>query len=100
MKASTDGFLLSVRTRNQYGDRSNALGKRFGRLKKAIGFSEQHVFHSIRHTVATLLEDAGVPESTAADVLGHEKPTMTYGLYSGGASLATKRAAIERISYD
>ncbi len=40
------------------------------------------------------------PECTAADILGHEKPTMTYGLYSGGANLEVKRKAIEKISYE
>ena len=80
---------------NQYGDRSAALGKRFGRLKTCAGFGPDLVFHSIRKTVATLLEDAGAPEGVAADILGHEKPSITYGLYSGGASLATKRLWLE-----
>lgn len=98
-KDSKDGFVLSGLTANKYGDRSNAIGKRFGRLKASLGFGEPHVFHSIRRTVATLLENAGVPENVAADIIGHDKPTMTYGLYSGGGSLATKRAALERIGY-
>jgi hypothetical protein len=49
--------------------------------------------------VATILENAGVPESVSADILGHDKPSMTYGLYSGGASLETKMEAIEKIRY-
>jgi hypothetical protein len=48
--------------------------------------------------VAILLENAGVAEGVGADVLGHDKPTMTYGLYSGGASLKVKREAIEKQS--
>lgn len=98
-KSSADGFLLSGLQPNKYGDRSNALGKRFGRLKSALGFTEAYVFHSIRKTVATLLENAGVPENVAADIIGHDKPTLTYGLYSGGASLQTKREALEKIEY-
>jgi len=98
-KASKDGYLLSGLSPNKYGDRSNAVGKRFGRLKKELGFTEAHVFHSIRKTVATLLENAGVPENVSADILGHDKPTMTYGLYSGGASLEVKRKALEKIDY-
>jgi hypothetical protein len=35
----------------------------------------------------------------AADILGHEKQTMTYGLYSGGSSLKQKREAINKIKY-
>ncbi|WP_448189655.1 tyrosine-type recombinase/integrase [Azospirillum sp. sgz301742] len=98
-KASKDSYLLSGLSPNKYGDRSNAVGKRFGRLKKELGFTEAHVFHSIRKTVATLLENAGVPENVSADILGHDKPTMTYGLYSGGASLEVKRKALEKIDY-
>ncbi len=99
VKDSKDGYVLSGLTLNKYGDRSNAIGKRFGRLKTSMGFGEDRVFHSIRRTVATLLENASVPENVSVDILGHEKPTMTYGLYSGGATLAVKRAAIEKIGY-
>ena len=81
------------------GNRSTAIGQRFGRLKTAEGFGPTHVFHSIRKCVATLFENAGVAENVAADILGHEKPTMTYGLYSGGASLALKAEAIAKLAY-
>lgn len=37
-----------------------------------------------------------VLERIAADILGHEKQTMTYGLYSGGSSLQQKRDTITR----
>lgn len=97
--AGPEGYILPGLTMNKYGDRSDAIGKRFGRLKTDKKFGPQHVFHSIRKTVATLLENAGVPENVAADIIGHDKPTMTYGLYSGGASLEVKREALERIDY-
>nr|RDS94676.1 hypothetical protein DWF04_18535 [Cereibacter sphaeroides f. sp. denitrificans] len=58
-----------------------------------------YVFHSIRKTVATKLENAGVAENVAADILGHEKPNITFGLYSGGTSLEVRQAAIELIDY-
>jgi len=47
----------------------------------------QHVFHSIRKTAATVFEQAVVPEGVTADIIGHEKQAMTYGLYSGGTSV-------------
>lgn len=96
---STDGFLLSALLQNKYGNRSDAIGKRFGRLKTAQGFGQQLVFHSIRKTVITLLERAGAPENVVADIVGHEKKTMTYGLYSGGASLENKREVIKHLAY-
>lgn len=81
---STDGFLLSGLTFNKYDDRSNAIGKRFGRLKTKLGYGSDHVFHSLRKGVASQLEAAGIPENVAARLLGHEFKTMTYGLYAGG----------------
>lgn len=100
LKATADDeYLLSGLTFNKYGDRSNAIGKRFGRLKTTAGFPATRVFHSIRKTVATQLENAGVAEGIAADILGHEKKTMSYGLYSGGNSLENKAEALAKVSY-
>lgn len=99
VEKSKDGYVLSGLTENKYGDRSNAIGKRFGRLKADTGYGPEHVFHSVRKTVATLLENAGVPEGVAADIIGHDKPTLTYGVYSGGASLTVKRQALEKLEY-
>ncbi len=57
------------------------------------------MFHSICKTVVTILENAGVPENVVADIVGHEKPTMTFGLYSGGATLAVKSEALAKLAY-
>ena len=59
-----------------------------------MGYGKQHVFHSIRKTAATVFEQAGVPEGVTADIIGHEKQTMTYGLYSGGTSVKQRQEAI------
>ena len=98
-ESSTDDYLLSGLSFNKYNDRSNAIGKRFGRLKQSLGFPGKKVFHSIRKTVVTLLENAGISENLAADIVGHEKPRITYGLYSGGATLAVKKGALELVTY-
>jgi integrase len=91
--------VLANLTASKFGDRSNAIGKRFGRLKRLAGFGKSKVFHSIRKTVVTQLENAGVSANLAADIVGHEKPLITYGLYSGGATLAVKRAALKKLRY-
>ncbi len=96
---STDDYLISKLTKNKYGDRSNAVGKRFGRLKSAEGYDSHHVFHSIRKTFVTMLENAGISENVTADIVGHEKPRITYGLYSGGTTIDVMRESIEQISY-
>ena len=35
-----------------------------------------------------------MPERGAADIIGHEKQTMTYGLHSGGTSVKQRHEAI------
>lgn len=99
LETSKDGYLLSRLPSNKYGSRSDAIGKRFGRLKTAMGHSPLKVFHSIRKTVTTMLENAGVTENLTADIIGHDKPRITYGLYSDGHSLDSKRGAVELIQY-
>jgi hypothetical protein len=46
-----------------------------------------------------MLENAGVVEGVAADILGHEKKPISYGLYSAGSSMALKAAAINKLAY-
>ena len=100
IEQSRDGYLIPSTSKNQYGIRSDALSKRFGKLKRSVGFTERsHSFHSFRATVATLFEQAGVVEGVAADILGHEKPTITYGVYSGDSSLQQRRDAVMKIVY-
>jgi integrase len=77
------GYLLRINSANKYQERGSLIGKRFGILKTRMGFDARFVFHSIRKTVANMFENAQCPEGVAADVVGHVKPTMTYGLYSG-----------------
>lgn len=97
---STDGYLVSgVNSKGGKGRRADVLGKRFGRLRKNCQLPPTKVFHCFRNTVATKLESAGVPENIAADIVGHDKATMTYGLYSGGTSTQQKFDAVKAIKY-
>jgi hypothetical protein len=99
LAASTDGFLVPSTADNQYNNRSGPLSQRFGHLKTAHGFGRSHVFHSTRNTLITMMERAGVPEGIAADVVGHEKKTMTYGLYGSGSAKEQKLQALALVKY-
>ena len=85
---------LNKKTNKLVAYEAQDVGKRFGRLKTKMGYDKQRVFHSIRKTAATVFEQAGVPEGVTADIIGHEKQTMTYGLYSGGTSIKQRQEAI------
>jgi integrase len=98
--AKGSDFLFRKLTTGKFGDRTDAIGKRFGRTKTALGYDGRYVFHSLRKTVATRLEQTGVLENVASDILGHEKAaTLSYGLYSSGTSIEQMRSAVESIDY-
>ena len=98
---STDGYLVSgVKSKGGKDRRADVLGKRYGRLvRHDCQLPSTKVFHCFRNTVATKLESAGIPENIAADIVGHDKATMTYGLYSGGTSTQQKFDALKSIEY-
>ena len=59
------------------------------------GEDRSKCFHSIRKFVVTTLEQGGVAEGIAADLVGHEKPNITYNVYSGGSSIEQLSRAVE-----
>ncbi|MDC0133924.1 tyrosine-type recombinase/integrase [Porticoccaceae bacterium] len=80
--------------------RGNAVGKRFGRLKTKMGFPSTKVFHSLRKSFVTACEQAGAIEGVVADIVGHEKQSMTFGVYSGGSSIKQRLEVMNTISFD
>lgn len=92
--ADADGYLIhSTATASKRGD---ALGKRFSKMKSAMGFDGRRDFHSIRRTVIHLFEARECPEGVAKDVVGHAKKSITYGTYSGVTGLEQKALWLEK----
>lgn len=80
--------------------RSWYMSKKFADYRKEVGAGENRtVFHSLRANVAEALENAGIAESEAARLLGHEFYTMSYGVYSGGLRLPILQGVVEAIRY-
>jgi integrase len=94
---SNDTYLIPTTSVNQYGKRSHAISKAFGRLRTGAGFSALHVFHSFRHTVVTELVRADVPDALTKELVGHETGSVTHDVYSKGGSAAQKLAAISKL---
>lgn len=42
VESSADGYVLSEIGQSKFGQRSNAIGKRFGHLKSKLGYSRKH----------------------------------------------------------
>jgi site-specific recombinase XerC len=89
-------YLIYSAAKNKYGERSQPLGKRFGRLKTDLGFDHRHVFHSIRKTVSHLFETAECPPGVAKDIIGHAKTDLTFGLYSGETRMDHRARWLEK----
>lgn len=96
---SEDGYLLSGLTFNKYGDRSNAIGKRFGTLKSGLGFNRDKSTHSFRHSLITFLDDAGVQLTHIQDIVGHEKAGTTGKVYNKPAPVSVLKQDIENLIY-
>jgi integrase len=50
--------------------------------------------HSLRRTVASLIDGAGLPIAMAADQLGHADPSMTARVYLGRGGDTSRAAAV------
>ena len=99
VNTSTDGYLLPGLTLNKYGARSDAIGKRFGRLKVSLGYGPDYVFHSLRKGFATQLENANVPVTVVARLMGHEVEGQSFGNYSDGLALEGLKEAIGHLDW-
>jgi integrase len=92
-----------LKRRDSKGGKVGArLGELFRKRLVALGVKREGLcFHSFRHSVASRLDAAGVPQSDAARVLGHAVAGMSYGTYSqGGPGLKRVAATVEQISYE
>ena len=67
------------------------------RARKAAGLDDLHV-HDLRHTVGMRLREAGVPESTRADLLWHTSGSMTH--HYSMAQIVELHGALEKIKAD
>ena len=79
-----------------YGDK---LSKWFNRtFTKNLGIkSDAHVFHGLRHTFATRLNQADVETERVQFIIGHEREGVTHHVYmKDGYTLQQTKDAVER----
>lgn len=61
--------------------RSANLRRAFQSIARGAGLPDLR-FHTLRHTSASLMADAGVPVATISAQLGHSKPSITQDIYT------------------
>jgi integrase len=82
--------------------------KRFTEVRRGLSIEDikeltgrdQIDFHSLRRSASTALKHARIPEHEAAEILGHEHPQVTFGVYPDRHKLVELQRIIEAIRYE
>ena len=98
---SKDGYLLNgLSADNALNKRSGAISKKFGHLKRGMGFEDRkHTFHSFRATFITWLMNAKADKTLMKKLVGHKGTDLTYDLYAGDADWDNKVELTELVRY-
>ena len=108
----TDGYLfVTLKPAGRDQKRGHEVSKRFGYWRdqafpntlheiNALGHKRSEVnFHSFRRSFISACEQAGTPEPTTKQIVGHAKSSLTYGTYSRGVDLKLLRKAVEKVNF-
>lgn len=58
-------------------DSLDQLRRAFNKVRNYVGLPENYVFHCLRHSFGTMLNDKGVPALTIKDLMGHKRIETT-----------------------
>jgi len=79
--------------------RSCNFQKRLGRTRKRLNLPKGIVFHSLRNTVITKLQNNMIALYNIELIIGHAQKSVALGVYSGGLAVQHLREIINGISY-
>ncbi len=97
---SKDGYLITdISPGGDDNKRSWNFQKRLGRIREKIGLPKGVVFHSLRNTFTTRMENLGIPRNHISQILGHEDGNMALDVYSGGLAIEPLRESINKLNY-
>jgi integrase len=100
LATSQDGYLITGLLPGGADDkRSHYVSKTFGDHLRRHKFPAVLTFHGLRRSFAQRCELVGVTETTAAQLLGHHRQGLSYGLYSPGVEFPQLTEAMAKITY-
>ena len=73
--------------------------KKLENLRKKIRIPEGVVFHTLRNTFATRMENLGIPRNHISQLMGHEDSNMALDVYSGGLAIEPLVESINKLTY-
>ena len=94
------GYLIDgIKSGGYDNKRSWNFQKKLGRLRKKIGIPEGVVFHTLRNTFATRMENLGIPRNHISQLMGHEDSNMALDVYSSGLAIERLVESINKLTY-
>ena len=97
--SKNDYLIKGIKSGGYDKKRSWNFQKKLGRLRKKIGIPQGVVFHTLRNTFATHMENAGVPVNHISQLMGHEDSTMALTVYSGGLRIEPLVESINKLTF-
>jgi len=95
-----DGYLIEgIKSGGYDNKRSWNFQKKLGRFRKKIGMPEGVVFHTLRNTFATRMENLGIPRNHISQLMGHEGSNMALNKYSAGLVIKPLVESINKLTY-
>ena len=100
MDSSKDDYLIKgIKSGGYDKKRSWNFQKKLTRLRKQLGMPEGVVFHTLRNTFATKLENLGIPTNHINQLMGHKHNNMSLDVYSGGLRIEPLVESINKLTY-
>ena len=95
-----EGYLIDgIKSGGYDNKRSWHFQKKLGRLRKKIGIPEGVVFHTLRNTFATRMENLGIPRNHISQLMGHKNSNMALDEYSSGLAIERLVESIMKLTY-
>jgi integrase len=110
LQRSTGRLWPNLRPQGPDGRLAQYVSKEFGKLRQKRGLVRTSApgvprgrlsFHSFRKNVTDCFRHAGIPETDAAEIIGHEKTGITYRVYNPeGMKMEQRKEIVDKIQYD
>jgi len=101
MDSKEEVYLIKGIKRGGYDNkRSWNFQKKLGRHRKKIGMPEGVVFHTLRNTFATRMENLNIPRNHISQLMGHEDSNMALDIYSAGLAIEPLVKSIKKLTYE
>ena len=97
--SKNDYLIKGIKSGGYDNKRSWNFQKKLGRLRKKIGIPEGVVFHTLRNTFATSMENLNIPRNHISQLMGHEDSNMALDVYSSGLAIEPLVASINKLTY-